>query len=221
MRLVLLGPPGSGKGTQAHWLQQRCGLAHISTGDILREAVRQKTPLGQVARPYMEQGCYVPDEIVNGIIAERFRRADRPEHFVLDGYPRTRPQAEALDAILKEAGLSLDRAILLHVPDEEIVQRIAGRRSCPQCGAIYHLHRQPPRRHELCDRCGAPLVQRADDREEAVRERLRVYYATLPAVLDYYRQQGKLVELDGVGEPESIFQRLQQALGNGVSSRVT
>ncbi|MCS7017226.1 MAG: adenylate kinase [Gemmatales bacterium] len=208
MRLVLLGPPGSGKGTQAHLLQERCGLAHISTGDILRQAVRQNTPLGQVARPYMEQGRYVPDDVVNGVIAERFRRADRPERFVLDGYPRTRPQAEALDAVLHEVGLPLHRVVLLTVPDEELVQRISGRRSCPKCGAVYHLPRHPPQRENQCDRCGAPLVQRADDREEAVRERLRVYHATLPQVIDYYREQGKLIEINGLGAPQDIFQRL-------------
>ncbi|MCS7167889.1 MAG: adenylate kinase [Gemmatales bacterium] len=208
MRMVLLGPPGSGKGTQAHLLQERCGLTHISTGDILREAVRQNTPLGQVARPYMEQGRYVPDDVVNGVISERFRRADRPERFVLDGYPRTRPQAEALDAVLNEVGLPLHRAVLLTVPDEELVQRISGRRSCLVCGAIYHLPRRPPQREGQCDRCGTPLVQRSDDREEAVRERLRVYHATLPQVIDYYREQGKLFEISGLGEPEDIFRRL-------------
>lgn len=218
MRLVLLGPPGSGKGTQAHLLQQRCGLSHISTGDILRDAVRHNTPLGQVARPYMEQGRYVPDDVVNGIIAERFRSPDRPARFVLDGYPRTRPQAEALDAVLAEVGLPLDRVISLQVPDEEIVQRISGRRSCPQCAAIYHIPRHPPQRDELCDQCGTPLVQRADDREEAVRERLRIYHATLPAVLDFYRQQGKLLEVEGLGEPHVVFARMQQALANCTES---
>ncbi|GBD36625.1 Adenylate kinase [bacterium HR36] len=215
MRLVLLGPPGSGKGTQARWLQERCGLVHISTGDILRDAVRQNTPLGQLARPYMEQGRYVPDEVVNGIIAERFRRSDRPEHFVLDGYPRTRPQAEALDAILAEVGLPLDHAILLNVPDEEIVQRIAGRRSCPHCGAIYHIPRHPPQRNQQCDYCGTALIQRADDREEAIRQRLRVYQATAPEVVGYYQQQGKVLEMNGLGEPETIFARLRQALASG------
>lgn len=214
MRLVLLGPPGSGKGTQADLLQQRCGWAHISTGDILRDAVRNNTPLGQVARPYMEQGRYVPDEVVISIIQERFRRADRPENFVLDGYPRTRTQAEALDAVLADAGLPLDHVILLEVPDDEIVQRISGRRSCPQCSAIYHIPRHPPEHDEVCDRCGTSLVQRADDREDAVRERLRVYHATLPAVLDYYRHQGKLLAISGLGDPQEIFLRLQHLLNN-------
>lgn len=215
MRLALLGPPGSGKGTQAQLLQEHCGLVHISTGDILREAVRQRTPLGEVARPYMEQGRYVPDDVVNGIIADRFRREDRPQHFVLDGYPRTRPQAEALDSVLTEVGLPLDRVILLEVPDEEIVQRLSGRRSCPRCGAIYHIPRHPPQRDELCDRCGTALVQRADDREDAIRERLRVYHATLPGVLEHYRQQGKLLVLNGLGEPQAIFARLRQLVANG------
>jgi adenylate kinase len=212
MRIVLLGPPGSGKGTQAEWLHERFGWSHIATGDILREAVRLGTPLGQAVRPYMEQGLYVPDELVNSVVAEGFRRPDRPEHFVLDGYPRTRVQAEALDAVLAEIGLPLNWAIWLDVPDEEIVRRISGRRSCPKCAAIYHLQSRPPQRDELCDRCGTPLVQRSDDREEAVRERLRVYHATLPTVASHYRQQNKLLEISGLGEPQEVTRRICHAL---------
>jgi adenylate kinase len=219
MRLILLGPPGSGKGTQAKLLAQRLDLAHIATGDILREAVRLKTPLGEQARPFMEKGQYVSDQLVNDIVAERFRRADRPLRFLMDGYPRTLAQAQSFDAVLAEQGLPLDRGVLLATPDDAIVLRISGRRTCPKCQATYHVQFNPPaKKADHCDRCDTPLTQRADDRGEAVRERLRVYHATMPAVIDHYRRQGLLREVRGEGSIDAIFASIMEALQAGAGT---
>src|SRR5262245_44313217 len=180
MRLILLGPPGSGKGTQAQLLCQRLNLTHISTGDILRDAVSRGTDLGRQAKSYMTAGQLVPDALVNGVVAERFRRPDRPESFVLDGYPRTLAQAESLDAVLKEQGLALTAVVSLVVPDEEIVARLSGRRTCPNptCKATFHVTFKPPRVPDVCDVCGTRLTVRDDDREETVRNRLTVDHET-------------------------------------------
>lgn len=212
MRLILLGPPGSGKGTQAKLLCQAVDMAHISTGDILRDAVRRGTPLGQQAQPYMDQGKYVPDSLVNDIIAERFRQADCPKSFLMDGYPRTLAQAIAFDSVLKEAGLALTAVAMLEVPDEEIVKRISGRRSCPNCGAVYHVTFQPPQKAEVCDLCGTALTQRSDDQEEIVRQRLAVYHQATANVLDFYKQLGLLRVVSGVGSVPEVFAKLQQSL---------
>jgi len=189
-------------------------MAHIATGDILREAVRLGTPLGQQARPFMESGRYVPDQLVNDIVAERFRRGDRPASFLMDGYPRTLAQAQSFDAVLAEQGLPLDRVLVLTTPDAEILRRLGGRRTCPQCQATYHVIFNPPRGAAgQCDRCGAALVQRDDDREEAIRERLRVFHGTLPAVIAHYRKQGVVREVRGEGSIDAIFQAILAALG--------
>ena len=208
MRLVLLGPPGSGKGTQAKLLAARLGMAHISTGDILREAVRTGTALGRQVRPFMERGTYVPDELVSALVRERLSRDDAPKHFLLDGYPRTRAQAEALDRLLAEIGLALDAVVYLDVPDEIIVHRITGRRVCPACGAVYHVENQAPRQAGICDGCGAELIQREDDREETVRERLRVFRQTVPEVVAYYAHQGNLLTVDGSADVDTVHQAL-------------
>ncbi len=213
MRLILLGLPGSGKGTQAKLLCAHLDMAHISTGDILREAVRAGTPLGRQAKPYMEQGKYVPDTLVNDMVAERFLRDDRPERFLMDGYPRTLAQAASFDQALRQAYLGLDAVVLLEVPDEEIVRRASGRRVCPKDGAVYHLLYQPPKAPGLCDRCGTALEQRADDREDTVRERLRVFHETMPAVIDFYRQQGLVKTVSGEGSVQDIFAAILRSLG--------
>ncbi len=212
MRLILLGPPGSGKGTQAQLLCQRLRLTHISTGDILRDAVSRGTELGKQAQPYMTAGRLAPDALVNGIVAERFRRDDRPERFVLDGYPRTIAQAESLDSVLKEHGLGLTAVVSLVVLDEDIVQRISGRRSCPQCNATFHVTFRPPRQAGLCDNCGTALVQRDDDREETVRDRLKEYHDWTAGLVAYYRARGLLREVAGQGEVEAIYEQLVQGL---------
>jgi adenylate kinase len=218
MRLIILGPPGSGKGTQAKILCEKLGLAHISTGDILREAGRIGTPLGLQARPFMDQGKYVPDQLVNDIVAERFARPDRPAKFLLDGYPRTLAQAVSFDQVLKHQGLSLDAVVLLRVPDDEIVRRLSGRRVCPKDGSTYHLLSNPPKKSlEHCDQCGALLEQRVDDAENTVRERLRAFHATLAPVIDYYRPAGILREVTGVGRIADIAEAV--LAGVGVASR--
>lgn len=214
MRLILLGPPGCGKGTQAQLLCKRNGLEHIGTGDLLREAIRQQTPVGQRARADVESGQLVPDDLVNGLIAERFQRPDRPERFVMDGYPRTLSQARAFDKILAEQKLKLDRVLLLVVADEEIVRRLAGRWSCPKpgCKATYHTEMNPPKKPGICDDCGTPLVQREDDREETVRARLAVYHHDTVELIPYYRSQGLLREVSGEGEIEEVYHSLIKVL---------
>ena len=212
MRLILIGPPGSGKGTQAKLLCSRLGLVHIGTGDILREAARQNTPLGQVALPYMRSGQLVPDDLVNEIVAEYFRREDRPERFVMDGYPRTLAQAASFDQVLRQQFLDLTAVLLFIIDDQEIIVRLTGRRSCPQCKATYHLVYNPPRTPGLCDVCGTKLVQRVDDQEETVRERLRVYHASTAELIPHYRARGLLHEVPAVGDIEQIYATILEIL---------
>jgi adenylate kinase len=212
MRLILLGPPGSGKGTQAKLLTSRLGLLHISTGDILRDAVQQGTPLGRQVESYLTSGQLVPDDLVNELVAERFRRDDRPDRFVLDGYPRTLPQAASFDQVLRQQFLDLTAVLLLVVDDEEIIRRMAGRLTCPQCKRTYHRTTNPPRQPGVCDFCGAALVQRPDDREDTVKERLRVYHANTKETIPYYRSQGLLREIPGIGSIEDIYSQIEQVL---------
>ncbi len=212
MRLILVGPPGSGKGTQAKLLSSRLGLTHVSTGDILREAGRQNTPLGQIALPYMRSGQLVPDDLVNEIIAEYFRREDRPERFVMDGYPRTLAQAASFDQVLRQQFLDLTAVLLFTVDDQEIVARMTGRWSCPQCKATYHVMYNPPRVSGICDVCGSKLIQRVDDQEETVRERLSVYHASTADLIPYYRSRGLVREVPGVGDIEQIHKAIVDIL---------
>jgi adenylate kinase len=212
MRLILVGPPGCGKGTQAKLLSSRLALAHIGTGDILREAARHDTPLGQVALPFMRSGQLVPDDLVNEIVAEHFRREDRPDRFVMDGYPRTLAQAVSFDQVLRQQFLDLTAVLLFLVDDAEIIARMTGRWSCPQCKATYHVIYNPPKRPGICDVCGTRLIQRSDDREETVRERLRVYHASTEQLIPYYRSQGLLREVQGVGDIEQIYASIVQTL---------
>jgi adenylate kinase len=212
MRLILLGPPGSGKGTQAKLLASRLGLKHISTGDILREATRQNTPLGQVALPYMRSGQLVPDDLVNEIVAEHFRSDDRPERFAMDGYPRTLAQAASFDQVLRQQFLDLTAVLLFLVDDQEIIARMTGRWSCPNCKATYHLVYNPPRKAGICDVCGTKLIQRIDDQEKTVRERLKVYHASTAELIPHYRAQGLLREVSGVGDIEQIHKAIVDIL---------
>ena len=215
--MIFLGPPGCGKGTQAALLRQRHNLEHIGTGDLLRAAIASKTPAGLRAQPYVVSGKLVPDDLVNDIIAERFERPDRPERFVLDGYPRTLAQAQALDALMARHKLPLTAVVLLNVSDEEIVRRLSGRWSCPKpgCMATYHTTRNPPKVPGVCDRCGTKLVQREDDKEETVRARLVVYHENIREIMPHYRQQGLLREVSGVGEIEQIYQAIMAELPAG------
>jgi adenylate kinase len=207
MRLILIGPPGSGKGTQAKLLSQKFGLAHFSTGDILREAMRLGTAAGKQAEPYLTSGRLVPDDLVNELVAERFRN-NRPEKFVMDGYPRTLAQAASFDQVLRQQFLDLTAATVLLVPDQEIVRRLSGRRFCPKCQATFHVAFKPPRNAEHCDECGTRLVQRDDDREETIRKRLQIYHQNTTDLLGHYRAQGLLREVDGTGTIDQVFTQI-------------
>ncbi|MEG9194681.1 MAG: adenylate kinase [Candidatus Methanoglobus sp.] len=204
MNLILLGAPGAGKGTQAKFIVEKYGIPQISTGDMLREAVAKGTELGKKAKEFMSQGRLVPDEIVIGIVKERLRQKDCEWGFILDGFPRTIAQAEALDRIMAEMGRKIDAVINISVPEEEIVRRIVNRRICRECGAIYHLIYDPPKRPGICDKCGGELYQRDDDREEVVRQRFAVYRKSTQPLIDYYRKRGVLYEVDGTKDIESV-----------------
>jgi adenylate kinase len=214
MRLILLGPPGSGKGTQADLLSERHRLEHIGTGDLLRAAIKDGTPVGETARPYVESGQLVPDSVVNDLIAERFHRPDRPERFVLDGYPRTVAQAVSFDTVLHQERLGLTAVLLLEVPDEEIIRRVGGRWSCPKisCKATYHTVHKPPRVPGICDDCGTALVQRADDNPETVRRRLGVYHQNVVELAEHYEHQGLLVRVPGQGDIEEVYANIAKVL---------
>ncbi len=209
MRIVLLGAPGSGKGTQAKLLVDRYGIPQVSTGDLLREAVAADTPLGRQAKAAMDDGQLVSDEIVLGIIRERLARGDAAKGFILDGFPRNIPQAEALDRMLVTLGKPLQAAIHIEVDYDVLMQRLTGRRTCESCGQMYNVYTSPPRLEDQCDKCGGTLRHRADDNEATISNRLRVYEAQTAPLIEYYRKQGKLRSAQGVGDINDIFQRVQ------------
>jgi adenylate kinase len=217
VRLIFLGPPGSGKGTQAALLEQRHGLCQISTGDILRQAVADGTPLGVEAKACMDQGQLVPDRVVIGIVEEKLKGPDCRKGFVLDGFPRTTGQAEALDAIMRDFPAPhahrIDRVVAFQVDEGALVTRLSGRRTCEACQAMYHLTLSPPKVEGVCDRCGGRLVQRNDDREEVIRERLAVYEESTRPLLDYYAGRGQLVRLPAGGAVEDVHAALKAAVG--------
>lgn len=212
MKIILIGPPGGGKGTQAKMLAERFEIPHISTGDILRGAVRRKTPLGLQAEPIMAAGGLVPDDLMIGLIRERFAEADAAKGFILDGFPRTVPQAEKLDTIL--AGNASGRVTVVHllVPDALIVRRIVARRSCGNCGAVYHLENSPPKQDGVCDKCGSALVARPDDTEEAVVRRLKAFRDSTEPVIGHYRAQNAVLDIDGDASVDEVFERVIRAL---------
>jgi len=212
MRLVFLGAPGVGKGTQAELIASRFHQPKISTGDILREAVRKKTALGLQAKASLDQGKLVPDEVVVGIVKEKLAEPMSAKGFILDGFPRTIRQAEDLDELLRSRGERLDRVVNFVVPLDAVVRRLTGRRSCSKCQAIFHVETNPPRRDGICDRCGGELVQRSDDKKETVEARLSVYEQQTAPLVDYYRQRDLLSELDGSGRIEAVHQRLMDLL---------
>jgi adenylate kinase len=217
MRLIFLGAPGVGKGTQADLIAAKFGRPKISTGDILREAVRNKTPMGVQAKACMDQGQLVPDAVVIGIVKDKLAEPACAKGFLLDGFPRTVPQAEELAAMLKARGLQLDRVVNVSVPREDVVRRLTGRRSCPKCQAVFHVEFAPPTRAGFCDRCGGELMQRSDDTRETVENRLAVYEAQTAPLIAYYRQRGLLSDIDGAGKVEQVQQRVVELLSaNGL-----
>lgn len=213
MRIILLGPPGAGKGTQAKLLIERLQVPQISTGDMLRAAVKDGTPLGRQAKTYMDRGALVPDEVIIGLVRERLQAPDCARGYILDGFPRTDAQAEALEKTLGELHLNLDHVLCLDVPSEELVVRIAGRRTCRQCGAMSHVRFSPTRREGACDACGGETYQRDDDREETVRRRLTVYAEQTAPLIRFYEGRGLLRRIAGTGEIGEIFARMVQSLG--------
>jgi len=215
MRLILHGAPGSGKGTQASLLSHRLSLVHIGTGDILREAVRLNTPAGKLAQPYIAAGQLVPDDLVNEMVADRFRRDDRPDRFVMDGYPRTLAQAASFDQVLRQQFLDIDAVVQLLVDVEEIVSRLSGRWSCPfpGCMETFHTVYKPPRVRGICDNDGTSLVQREDDKEETVRRRIVIYNRNTEALVEYYRSRGLLRQVNGSGDIEKIYANILIVLG--------
>lgn len=217
MRIVLLGPPGAGKGTQAKKIASEYGISHISTGEILRKAVQDNTPLGKKASEYLDKGLLVPDEIIESMVKSRLKMQDCERGFLLDGFPRTLSQAESLDEFLKEEKLNLDVAINIQVDQEKLIERFTGRRTCPKCGATFHVRYSPPKQPGICDSCGGELIIRKDDEAETVRRRLQVYETQTLPLIDYYSRQKLLVSVDGSKTIDEVFEDIKSFL-EGVKS---
>ena len=213
MRVAFLGPPGAGKGTQARDLAQEWGVLHLATGDLLREAVAAGSPRGREAKSYMDQGALVPDDVIIRMMAERLSAADAGRGFILDGFPRTIAQAEALARLLKDLGQTLDAVVYFDVSEPELLRRLTGRRVCRACGHSYHLTSNPPKRAGVCDACGGELYQRDDDAEATVRNRLDVYRRQTAPLLDYYRQRNLLAPVSGEGPLATIRDAIRAAAG--------
>jgi adenylate kinase len=213
MILVFLGPPGCGKGTQAKLVEEKLKIPHIALGDILREAVSEGSEVGLKAQSFLKQGKLVPDSLVIEVTKERINKPDCASGFILDGFPRTMVQAESLDSVLESLGKKVDRAVYFTVSLEEIIKRISGRRSCKNCGRVYHVTFNRPKENNKCDNCGIPLYQREDDREETIRTRFEVYQEKTAPLVEYYRKQGKLVEVDGGQELKKVFREVSSVLG--------
>ena len=213
MKIVMLGAPGAGKGTQAKKIAAKYNIPHVSTGDIFRANIKGGTELGKEAKSYMDAGKLVPDELTVRILLDRVSEDDCKNGYVLDGFPRTIPQAEVLDKELDKTGEKIDFAINVEVPDENIVDRMSGRRGCPKCGASYHTKYIPPRKEGVCDSCGTELVLRDDDKPETVKNRLKIYHEQTQPLIDYYTKQGVLKEVDGTVDPEDVFKAITDILG--------
>ena len=213
MKLIMLGGPGAGKGTQAKKIAEKYTIPHISTGDIFRANIKNNTELGKKAKEYINQGLLVPDELVVDLVVDRLGQEDAKKGYVLDGFPRTIPQAEALTKALKEKNEEIDYAVNIEVADEVIVNRMAGRRACVACGGTYHVEFNPTKQEGICDACGGELVLRDDDKPETVQKRLEVYHKQTQPLIDYYTTAGKLVEVDGTQEVNKVFEAIVEILG--------
>lgn len=212
MKIIMLGAPGAGKGTQAKKIAAKYHVPHISTGDIFRANIKEGTELGKKAQEYMDQGLLVPDELVCDLVVDRIHKDDCENGFILDGFPRTIPQADALDGALAQNGEKIEYAIDVEVPDENIIKRMAGRRSCKDCGAIFHLVYNPPKKENCCDVCGGSLVLRDDDKEETVKKRLDVYHEQTAPLIDHYKKAGSLYEVDGTQDINVVFEEIESIL---------
>lgn len=213
MKIIMLGAPGAGKGTQAKKIAAKYSIPHISTGDIFRANIKNGTELGKKAKTYMDQGCLVPDELVVDLVVDRIHQDDCQNGYVLDGFPRTIPQAEALDKALAELDETIDYAINVEVPDENIVKRMSGRRACVGCGATYHIVHAPAKTENICDTCGGELILRDDDKPETVLKRLDIYHEQTKPLIDYYTDKNILVEVDGTVDLEDVFKAIVKILG--------
>ena len=213
MKIIMLGAPGAGKGTQAKKIAEKYQITHISTGDIFRANIKNGTELGKKAKTYMDQGLLVPDELVCDLVVDRVKQEDCKNGYILDGFPRTIPQAESLDEALGQMGESLDYAINVDVPDEHIVNRMSGRRACVGCGATYHIVYAPTKKEGVCDVCGAELILRDDDKPETVQKRLSVYHEQTQPLIDYYKGKGILKDVDGTKDMDVVFQAITDILG--------
>lgn len=213
MKIIMLGAPGAGKGTQAKKIAEKYKIPHISTGDIFRANIKNGTELGNKAKTYMDQGLLVPDELVVDLVVDRVKQDDCVNGYVLDGFPRTIPQAEALDAALNAIGETIDYAINVEVPDENIIRRMSGRRACVGCGATYHLVHIPPKTEGICDTCGNELILRDDDKPETVEKRLNVYHDQTQPLIYYYTNKNVLVEVDGTVDMADVFAAIVKILG--------
>jgi adenylate kinase len=214
MFLVLLGMPGSGKGTQAQFIKESFGVPHISTGDIFREAIKAQTPLGRKAKGYLDRGELVPDELVTDIVKERIEKDDCRNGFILDGYPRTVNQAEALDKIMQEKGIRLTSVVDFRITPDEAVRRLSSRRSCSSCSAVYNLLHKMPKEEGKCDLCGGKLYQRDDDREDVIRNRLKVYELQTAPIIEYYEKQNNISHIDAEAQIASIRESIKELLGS-------
>ena len=208
MKIVMLGAPGAGKGTQARLISEKYAIPQISTGDIFRANIRENTELGQRAKSYMDQGLLVPDQVTCDLVVDRIIRDDCKNGYILDGFPRTIPQAQALTRALEEQGTRIDYAIDVEVPDESIVRRMSGRRACPKCGATFHIQFKVPSVDGVCDECGSELILREDDHPETVQKRLDVYHSQTQPLIKYYREQGVLHTVDGTRQMQEVFQEI-------------
>ncbi len=213
MNIILIGPPGAGKGTQATRMIDRLGVPQISTGDMFRAAVKEGSPMGKKAKEYMDKGALVPDDVVIGVVKERFQKPDCKKGFILDGFPRTLEQAKALDGLLKDLGTKLDHVVVIEVPDDYLVKRLTGRRTCRGCNYMHHIEFDPPKKAGVCDKCGGELYQRDDDQEATIRQRLTTYHGQTSPLIEYYGKQNIVRKINGTLSMEKVQDEIKKAIG--------